>query len=134
MARAENMASQSDRPSLESARKTIEGALLALAKGKTVGGRSPATARALAMAISAHYAAALCSHAASQGTRADKYVAERWMRALMPQFVRDLEYVNGSGPDLDTLKSVVFDIDDAGVMRSCAGQERDHSGNLRPRL
>lgn len=132
MARAEARAAQSAVAALAAARVDVLAALAAIAKS---GDKSPAPARAVAMALSAHYCTALVSEAAqASGARADAYVAERWINVLLPSFTRELKWLAAQRADLDVLRSVVFDVAADGTNRSNAGQDRDARGQTRPRL
>jgi putative acyl-CoA dehydrogenase len=132
MARAEKRAAEKSRPALAAARAAIELALGKVAKG---GDKTPAAARAIAMALSAHYCAALTSEAAaSSRARTDEYVADRWAHVLLPSFVRDLEWIVERRPSAELLRRVAFDMAEDGANRNNAGQDRDARGSLRPRF
>ena len=133
MARAEARAAQTSQAALAAARVEIDAALVAIAKG---GDKSPASARAVAMALSAHYCTALVSEAAaaSSGSRADAFVAERWTDVLLPAFVREMAFLARKRTDIAVLRSVVFDVADDGTNRSNAGKDVDTRGRTRPRL
>jgi putative acyl-CoA dehydrogenase len=133
MARAEARAAQTSQAALAAARVEIDAALAAIAKS---GDKSPASARAVAMALSAHYCTALVSEAAAapSGSRADAFVAERWTDVLLPAFVREMAFLARKRTDIAVLRSVVFDVADDGTNRSNAGKDVDARGRTRPRL
>ena len=135
MLRAEKRASEQHRAALIGVRVKVEQALQKIAANSVVGRRAaPVTARAIAMAIGAHYAAALCSEAAVTGSEADQHVADRFCSSIMPPFAHTLAWVDARQPPLDVLRRAVFDIDDNGTKRSNAGANHDQSGSLRARL
>jgi putative acyl-CoA dehydrogenase len=132
MARAEARAAEKSRPALGAARTAIIKALGALAQS---GDKTPAATRAVAMALSAHYCAALTSEAAAASrARTDEYVADRWANVLLPSFVRDLEWLVERRPNTDLLRRVAFDMAEDGANRNNAGKDRDARGSLRPRF